>query len=143
MDCSAHLRDLNVGQRAAVEYGVGGGTESEISGPLLVIAAAGTGKTNTLAHRVAHLILGGASPERILLLTFTRRAAAEMTARAQRILTAARAAANGRRAAPGRRDRLVRLPCPTPMTSNGAAGAVPTSRGSPRSRQRARDPTEA
>lgn len=101
MDCPAHLRDLNVGQRAAVEYGVGGSTESEISGPLLVIAGAGTGKTNTLAHRVAHLILGGVSPERILLLTFTRRAAAEMTARAQRILTAARAAANGRRAAPG------------------------------------------
>jgi hypothetical protein len=101
MDCSAYLRDLNVGQRAAVEYGVGGSAGREISGPLLVIAGAGTGKTNTLAHRVAHLILGGALPERILLLTFTRRAAAEMTARAQRILTAARAAANGRRAASG------------------------------------------
>lgn len=56
------------------------------SGPLLIIAGAGTGKTNTLAHRVAHLILEGAKPERILLLTFTRRAALEMTRRAQRIV---------------------------------------------------------
>jgi DNA helicase II / ATP-dependent DNA helicase PcrA len=54
--------------------------------PLLILAGAGTGKTNTLAHRVAHLILEGAPPERILLLTFTRRAALEMTRRAQRIL---------------------------------------------------------
>jgi len=44
--------------------------------PLLIIAGAGTGKTNTLAHRVAHLVLEGGAPERILLLTFTRRAAA-------------------------------------------------------------------
>ncbi len=56
------------------------------SRPLLVIAGAGTGKTNTLAHRVAHLVLNGAAPERILLLTFTRRAALEMTRRAQRIV---------------------------------------------------------
>jgi DNA helicase-2/ATP-dependent DNA helicase PcrA len=55
-------------------------------GPLLIIAGAGTGKTNTLAHRVAHLVLQGASPEKILLLTFTRRAAIEMTRRAQRIV---------------------------------------------------------
>jgi DNA helicase-2/ATP-dependent DNA helicase PcrA len=55
------------------------------SGPLLIIAGAGTGKTNTLAHRVAHLLLEGAAPERILLLTFTRRAALEMTRRAGRI----------------------------------------------------------
>src|ERR1041384_3936018 len=54
--------------------------------PLLVIAGAGTGKTNTLAHRVAHLILEGVAPEGILLLTFTRRAALEMIRRAQRIL---------------------------------------------------------
>ena len=55
-------------------------------GPLLIIAGAGTGKTNTLAHRVAHLVLEGARPERILLLTFTRRAALEMTRRTQRIV---------------------------------------------------------
>jgi len=54
--------------------------------PLLIIAGAGTGKTSTLAHRVAHLVLEGAAPERILLLTFTRRAAAEMTRRASRIV---------------------------------------------------------
>ncbi len=53
---------------------------------LLIIAGAGTGKTNTLAHRVAHLVLEGVAPEAILLLTFTRRAAAEMTRRAQRIV---------------------------------------------------------
>jgi DNA helicase-2/ATP-dependent DNA helicase PcrA len=56
------------------------------SAPLLIIAGAGTGKTNTLAHRVAHLILEGCSPEKLLLLTFTRRAALEMTRRAQRIV---------------------------------------------------------
>jgi DNA helicase II / ATP-dependent DNA helicase PcrA len=73
---------LNRQQREAVEHGVGaeGG-----SGPLLVIAGAGSGKTNTLAHRVAHLIVNGADPRRILLLTFSRRAAAELTRRVQRI----------------------------------------------------------
>jgi DNA helicase-2/ATP-dependent DNA helicase PcrA len=55
-------------------------------GPLLIVAGAGTGKTNTLAHRVAHLVLKGARPDRILLLTFTRRAAIEMTRRTQRIV---------------------------------------------------------
>jgi DNA helicase II / ATP-dependent DNA helicase PcrA len=90
MDSPAYLRDLNVAQRVAVEHGVldaAGG--AEIPGPLLIIAGAGTGKTSTLAHRVAHLILTGTLPERILLLTFTRRAAAEMANRAQRILSTA------------------------------------------------------
>src|SRR6267142_535147 len=54
--------------------------------PLLIIAGAGTGKTNTLAHRVAHLIKEGADPGQILLLTFTRRAAEIMTRRAERIV---------------------------------------------------------
>ena len=58
------------------------------SGPLLIVAGAGTGKTNTLAHRVAWLVLAGVEPDRILLLTFTRRAAQEMTRRAQRIVDA-------------------------------------------------------
>src|SRR5258708_9155591 len=53
--------------------------------PLLVIAGAGSGKTNTLAHRVAHLIVNGADPRRILLMTFSRRAAAEMSRRVERI----------------------------------------------------------
>ena len=101
MDCPAYLRDLNFAQRAAVEYGVSDGAGAPIAAPLLVIAGAGTGKTNTLAHRVAHLILMGTPPERILLLTFTRRAAAELTSRAQRILAAARAASKPRAFGPG------------------------------------------
>ena len=56
-----------------------------IGPPLLVIAGAGSGKTNTLAHRVAHLIVSGADPRRILLMTFSRRAAAEMARRVERI----------------------------------------------------------
>ncbi len=59
------------------------------AGPLLIIAGAGTGKTNTLAHRVAFLLLQRVAPERIALLTFTRRAAAEMLQRADRIAHAA------------------------------------------------------
>lgn len=58
-------------------------------GPLVIVAGAGTGKTNTLAHRVAHLISRGADPSRVLLLTFTRRAAAEMTRRVAGILGSA------------------------------------------------------
>jgi DNA helicase-2/ATP-dependent DNA helicase PcrA len=94
------LRDLNAAQRVAVEYGVSDATANEGPGPLLIIAGAGTGKTNTLAHRVANLILSGAAPERILLLTFTRRAAVEMTKRAQRILNAARTASKAKGVAP-------------------------------------------
>jgi DNA helicase-2/ATP-dependent DNA helicase PcrA len=71
------FKKLNAAQRAAACHG---------AGPLLILAGAGTGKTNTLAHRVAHLILEGANPQRILLLTFSRRAAIEMTRRAQRIV---------------------------------------------------------
>jgi len=73
---------LNTRQREAAWFGTRGTTP----GPLLIIAGAGTGKTNTLAHRVAHLVLEGASPERVLLLTFTRRAALEMTRRTQRVV---------------------------------------------------------
>ncbi len=71
------LSDLNTQQRAAATHG---------NGPLLIVAGAGTGKTTTLAHRVANLIAGGADPARILLLTFTRRAAAEMLRRVDAIL---------------------------------------------------------
>jgi DNA helicase-2/ATP-dependent DNA helicase PcrA len=59
---TAYLEKLNDRQREAVEYGVG---DAGTSGPLLVIAGAGSGKTNTLAHRVAHLIVKGADPRRI------------------------------------------------------------------------------
>jgi DNA helicase-2/ATP-dependent DNA helicase PcrA len=75
-----HLARLNAEQRAAVEHG-----EGSVAGPLLIIAGAGSGKTNTLAHRVAHLIVKGADPRRILLMTFSRRAASEMTRRVERI----------------------------------------------------------
>jgi DNA helicase-2/ATP-dependent DNA helicase PcrA len=76
-----YLEALNPAQRRAVTHGVG----SDRASPLLVIAGAGSGKTNTLAHRVAHLIVTGADPRRILLMTFSRRAAAEMTRRVERI----------------------------------------------------------
>ncbi|RQN41140.1 ATP-dependent helicase [Paraburkholderia tropica] len=86
-DVAAYLAKLNEAQRAAVEHGgpqafAPGATLPE---PLLVIAGAGSGKTNTLAHRVAHLVVNGADPHRILLLTFSRRAAQEMTRRVSRI----------------------------------------------------------
>ena len=53
-------------------------------GPLLILAAAGTGKTRTLVYRVAHLVDRGVRPWNILLLTFTNRAAHEMLERAHR-----------------------------------------------------------
>jgi DNA helicase-2/ATP-dependent DNA helicase PcrA len=81
-----YLASLNPAQRQAATYGrkVDGGDFD--AGPLLIIAGAGTGKTMTLAHRVAHLILQGIAPQHILLLTFTRRAAEEMTRRAETIV---------------------------------------------------------
>ena len=82
--CAAYLEPLNERQRQAVQHGIGehGGWPGR---PLLIIAGAGSGKTNTLATRVAHLIAHGADPRRILLMTFSRRAAAEMARRVQRI----------------------------------------------------------
>ena len=69
--------ELNPQQAAAATHG---------DGPLLIIAGAGTGKTRTLIYRVAHLIERGIPAERILLLTFTRRAAQEMLSRAERLV---------------------------------------------------------
>jgi DNA helicase II / ATP-dependent DNA helicase PcrA len=80
-----HLSSLNPAQRAAVVYDVATAGGAKPGRPLLIIAGAGSGKTKTLAHRVAHLLLNGADPGRILLLTFTRRAAEEMTRRVERI----------------------------------------------------------
>jgi DNA helicase II / ATP-dependent DNA helicase PcrA len=79
---ASYLTKLNPQQRRAVEHG---GEALLEAGPLLIIAGAGSGKTNTLAHRVAHLVINGADPRRILLLTFSRRAAAEMARRVERI----------------------------------------------------------
>ena len=81
---AAVLSELNEAQRAAVEHGAGEAQPDPR--PLLVIAGAGSGKTSTLAHRVAHLIAHGADPQRILLLTFSRRAAQEMERRAGQVL---------------------------------------------------------
>jgi DNA helicase II / ATP-dependent DNA helicase PcrA len=80
-EASGNVRDfaaeLNPQQAAAATHG---------DGPLLIIAGAGTGKTRTLVYRVAHLIERGVAAERILLLTFTRRAAQEMLSRAERLV---------------------------------------------------------
>ena len=81
------LDNLNERQREAVLHG---------DAPLLLIAGAGTGKTTTLAHRVAHLIDGGIAPDRILLLTFARRAASELLRRVDGLLGHRESRASGR-----------------------------------------------
>jgi len=91
----AYLEKLNPDQRRAVEHGIGAGADPR---PLLVIAGAGSGKTSTLAHRVAHIVVNGGDPRRILLMTFSRRAAAEMTRRAERIVASARGSSAAARA---------------------------------------------
>ncbi len=93
---------LNAAQREAACHGQAG-PDGVSAGPLLIIAGAGTGKTGTLAHRVAHLVLAGHPGERILLLTFSRRAAAEMGDRARRIVGNALRVTGGS-------ERSVRLP---------------------------------
>ncbi|HJU64917.1 MAG TPA: ATP-dependent helicase, partial [Gemmatimonadaceae bacterium] len=80
------VTELNREQAAAATHG---------DGPLLIIAGAGTGKTRTLVHRVAHLIGRGVRPDRILLLTFTRRAAQEMLGRAERLVGGASSRVHG------------------------------------------------
>lgn len=79
---------LNPSQKEAAEFDIPLGGRVKVTRPLLIIAGAGSGKTRTLAHRVARLISAGADPGRILLLTFTRRAAEEMRRRANRIVAA-------------------------------------------------------
>jgi DNA helicase II / ATP-dependent DNA helicase PcrA len=77
---------LNPSQRRAATFGTPVKDQGVDAGPMLILAGAGTGKTNTLAHRTAHLVLNGVDPARILMLTFTRRAAQEMIRRTQTIV---------------------------------------------------------
>ena len=78
---------LNPAQRRAATFGTPVAEKGGVTaGPMLILAGAGTGKTNTLAHRTAHLVLNGVDPARILMLTFTRRAAQEMIRRTQSIV---------------------------------------------------------
>src|SRR5579863_7388901 len=86
MASSPNSPALNSAQRKAAVHGEAVPEKGFRAGPLLVIAGAGTGKTMTIAHRVAHLVVQGVDPARIMLLTFTRRAAHEMRRRAHEVV---------------------------------------------------------
>jgi DNA helicase II / ATP-dependent DNA helicase PcrA len=126
-----HLAKLNAEQRRAVEHGVGG-EASDLATPLLVIAGAGSGKTNTLAHRVANLIVNGVDPRRILLMTFSRRAASEMSRRVESICSQVLGAKAGimTDALSGPRPNGC-LACPS-RDGRRPTGRIPAPRGSPR-----------
>ena len=89
MSNASHLAKLNSAQRRAATCGEPLPQKGVRCGPLLIVAGAGTGKTGTLAHRVAHLVMQGVDPGRMLLLTFSRRAAYEMRRRAREIVSSA------------------------------------------------------
>jgi superfamily I DNA/RNA helicase len=87
--CPRPISTSSTPTSGAVEHGVCGhgvcDPATDAAPALLVIAGAGSGKTSTLAYRVVHLAASGVDPRRILLMTFSRRAAVEMTRRVQRI----------------------------------------------------------
>lgn len=107
------LSGLNPQQRDAAVHG---------DQPLLIVAGAGTGKTTTLAHRVASLIARGTDPGRILLLTFTRRSAAEMLRRVETLLVRWRSLANRPAATT---DAAIDSEAPAPL-SRSALSAIST-----------------
>jgi DNA helicase-2/ATP-dependent DNA helicase PcrA len=118
------LSRLNDRQRAAATWGAGTGSGGVRSAPLLIIAGAGTGKTATLAHRVAWLVTQGVDPNRILLLTFSRRAAQEMTHRAGHAVAQALQASTVRtdpHAAPQAASQTARLHLPWAGTFHAMA----------------------
>jgi DNA helicase-2/ATP-dependent DNA helicase PcrA len=86
MSAASQFDALNAPQKKAATFGQVSGEKGWRCGPLLIIAGAGTGKTSTLAHRVAQQVVSGVDPGKILLLTFTRRAAAELRRRVHDIV---------------------------------------------------------
>jgi DNA helicase II / ATP-dependent DNA helicase PcrA len=86
MSTASHLEKLNGAQKKAVTHGEPLPPKGYKAGPLALLAGAGTGKTDTLAHRLAHLAIHGVDPGRVLLLTSTRRVATEMRHRAHDIV---------------------------------------------------------
>ena len=130
------MSNLNSAQRRAATFGDPLPDRKGVrAGPLLVVAGAGTGKTNTVAHRVAHLVTHGVDPARILLLTFTRRAAQEMRRRAHDIVREALDDTLGTRrrrccsawSGPAPSTRSATGCCATTRATSGSTPASPSS----------------